>query len=169
MITTKMPKIIQATLDCYSGSCQNCHPPTWNCLSWRQAKQLVEKVTLYAGDIRMITTKMPKIIQATLDCYSGSCQNCHPPTWNCLSWRQAKQLVEKVTLYAGDIRMITTKMPKIIQATLDCYSGSCQNCHPPTWNCLSWRQAKQLVEKVTAFEGMWPDTTQYDRWRPSNT
>ena len=158
-----MPKIIQATLDCYSGSCQNCHPPTWNCLSWRQAKQLVEKVTLYAGDIRMITTKMPKIIQATLDCYSGSCQNCHPPTWNCLSWRQAKQLVEKVTLYAGDIRMITTKMPKIIQATLDCYSGSCQNCHPPTWNCLSWRQAKQLVEKVTAFEGMWPDTTQYDR------
>ena len=158
-----MPKIIQATLDCYSGSCQNCHPPTWNCLSWRQAKQLVEKVTLYAGDIRMITTKMPKIIQATLDCYSGSCQNCHPPTWNCLSWRQAKQLVEKVTLYAGDIRMITTKMPKIIQATLDCYSGSCQNCHPPTWNCLSWRQAKQLLEKVTAFEGMWPDTTQYDR------
>ena len=104
---------------------------------------------------------MPKIIQATLDCYSGSCQNCHPPTWNCLSWRQAKQLVEKVTLYAGDIRMITTKMPKIIQATLDCYSGSCQNCHPPTWKCLSWRQAKQLVEKVTAFEGMWPDTTQY--------
>ena len=104
---------------------------------------------------------MPKIIQATLDCYSGSCQNCHPPTSNCLSWRQVKQLVEKVTLYAGDIRMITTKMPKIIQATLDCYSGSCQNCHPPTWNCLSWRQAKQLVEKVTAFEGMWPDTTQY--------
>ena len=104
---------------------------------------------------------MPKIIQATLDCYSGSCQNCHPPTWNCLSWRQAKQLVEKVTLYAGDIRMITTKMPKIIQATLDCYSGSCQNCHPPTWNCLPWRQAKQLVEKVTTFEGMWPDTTQY--------
>ena len=95
----------------------------------------------------MITTKMPKIIQSTLDCYSGSCQNCHPPTWNCLSWRQAKQLVEKVTLYAGDIRMITTKMPKIIQATLDCYSGSCQNCHPPTWNCLSWRQAKQLVER----------------------
>ena len=72
-----------------------------------------------------------------------------------------KQLVEKVTLYAGDIRMITTKMPKIIQATLDCYSGSCQNCHTPTWNCLSWRQAKQLGEKVTAFEGMWPDTTQY--------
>ena len=27
------------------------------------------------------------------------------------------------TLYAGDIRMITTKIPKIIQATLDCYSG----------------------------------------------
>ena len=27
------------------------------------------------------------------------------------------------TLYAGDIIIITSKMPKIIQATLDCYSG----------------------------------------------
>ena len=95
----------------------------------------------------MITTKMPKIIQATPGLLFWLMSELSPPTWNCLSWRQAKQLVEKVTLYAGDIRMITTKMPKIIQATLDCYSGSCQNCHPPTWNCLSWRQAKQLVER----------------------
>ena len=32
------------------------------------------------------------------------------------------------TLYAGDVAVITKKMPRTIQATLDCYAGSCRNC-----------------------------------------
>ena len=32
------------------------------------------------------------------------------------------------TLYSSDINTITSKMPKIIQTTVDCYAGSCKNC-----------------------------------------
>ena len=32
------------------------------------------------------------------------------------------------TLYSSDITTITSKMPKIIQTTVDCYAGSCKNC-----------------------------------------
>ena len=38
------------------------------------------------------------------------------------------------TLYAGDVAVITKKMPRIIQATLDCYAGSCRIKLSPTWN-----------------------------------
>ena len=32
------------------------------------------------------------------------------------------------TLYSSDITTITSKMPRIIQTTIDCYAGSCKNC-----------------------------------------
>ena len=32
------------------------------------------------------------------------------------------------TLYSSDITTITSRMPKIIQTTVDCYAGSCKNC-----------------------------------------
>ena len=42
--------------------------------------------------------------------------------------RCQKVYTDMHTLYAGDIAVITNKMPRIIQATLDCYAGSCRNC-----------------------------------------
>ena len=32
------------------------------------------------------------------------------------------------TMYAGDVAVITKKMPRFIQATIVCYAGPCRNC-----------------------------------------
>ena len=69
--------------------------------------------------------------------------------------RCQKVYTDMHTLYAGGIAVITKKMPRIIQATLDRYAGSCRNCRRHGIVCKggtrnNWRHRLQHLKAYVA-------------------